>query len=153
MAVYTPENCRHPDKFTDLLLGLVVKHALDDLLLLDEERPDDALAHATPTPGTAVSTGNVLLALGGDRIPELGRAESLHAAELVAAVTALGHGGLLGDIEDVEPGGEKDAGARDQERRERNGMEEGGDSEEAKGRRGGSEVSTPRSEQKRGETA
>jgi len=45
----------------------------------------------------------VLLALGGDRILQLVGAQSLHAAKLGAAVTALGNGCLLGDIEDIEP--------------------------------------------------
>lgn len=45
----------------------------------------------------------MLLALGGDRVLKLVGAESLHAAKLGAAITALGHGCLLGDIEDVEP--------------------------------------------------
>jgi len=51
----------------------------------------------------------VLLALRGDRIPEKVGAESLHATELEAAVTALGHRALLLDIEDVEPAHEQHA--------------------------------------------
>ncbi len=55
------------------------------------------------TPGTTVSTGHVLLALRCDGVLELCRAESLDAAQLVAAVAALGYRGLLLHIEDVEP--------------------------------------------------
>ena len=55
------------------------------------------------TPGTTVSTGHVLLALRCDGVLELCWAESLDAAQLVAAVAALGHRGLLLHIEDVEP--------------------------------------------------
>lgn len=49
--------CRGLDLFFTvehlLLLGLVVENAFHDLLLLDQERPDDALAHAISAPATA----------------------------------------------------------------------------------------------------
>jgi hypothetical protein len=86
----------------------------------------------------------VLLALGGDRIPELGRAESLHTAELVATVTALGHGGLLGDIEDVEPGEERGKGEEMKKGREakRTGYRGGQKREEGRERLAHTEVNT-----------
>ena len=86
-----------------LLLGLVVQDALHNLLLLDQERPDHALAHAVPTPGATIGARYVLLALARDRGASLRGAQRLDATELLAAIAALGHGGLLGHIQDVEP--------------------------------------------------
>jgi hypothetical protein len=101
------------------------------------------------TPGTTVSTGHVLLALRCDGALELCRAESLDAAQLVAAVAALGHRGLLLHIEDVEPVC-REAGARERCQTGRGVQESRG---EQRGAEAGSQVGVGKKRDAEGENA
>ena len=84
-----------------LLLGLasLLQDLLDDLLLLDQEGADDAVANAVAAPGTAVGALDGLLGLGERSI--LAGAEGGDAGELGAAVTALGSSTALLDVKDT----------------------------------------------------
>eukprot|EP00961_Rhodomonas_salina_P222047 3003057-Rhodomonas_salina.1 len=55
------------------------------------------------SPGSPISTGHVLETLAGLSFLELVRAQRSHATELVPAVSALGHGSLLLNIQKSEP--------------------------------------------------
>jgi len=75
------------------------QHALDDLLLLDEESAHDALAHALRAAGSSVRAGHAALAaLQG---LESRGADGGQAAQSLTAVAALGQlrrlGGVLED--------------------------------------------------------
>jgi len=81
--------------FLCLLLGrgLLREHSLDDLLLFNEKRADDALAHARSAPGAAVGARHSLLALL--HVFVLDGTSSGDALKPRAAVTALGTSGTL----------------------------------------------------------
>lgn len=59
-------SCHRPASSLFLLLAsaLLLQHLLDDLLLLDQERTDDAVAHAVAAPRTTVCALDGLLGLG-----------------------------------------------------------------------------------------
>lgn len=58
-------SCRHASSlFLLLALALLLQHLLDNLLLLDQERADDAVAHAVAAPRSTVCALDGLLGLG-----------------------------------------------------------------------------------------
>lgn len=57
------------------LLGLGLEDLLDDLLLLDQESTDNAVANAVSATGTTVGTADGLVSLG--ELSQLARADSL----------------------------------------------------------------------------
>lgn len=70
----------HASSLFLLLAGaLLLQHLLDDLLLLDQERADDAVAHAVAAPRTAVCALDGLLGLG-----DLGVLAGTQGGDLVA---------------------------------------------------------------------
>ena len=77
------------------LLGLLLEHLLDDLLLLDEEGPDDAVADALVAAGSAVGAADLPLPLL--EVLEVGGLVVLDAGEGGVAVSAVGALVLLGD--------------------------------------------------------
>lgn len=82
-----------------LLLGLSLslEDVLDDLSLFDEEGADDPGANATGASRTAVSTRHALLTLRDGSV--LARSVCLDTGKVGVAVTALGDGASLLDVE------------------------------------------------------
>ena len=81
---------------TLLLLGLL-EHLLDDLLLLDEEGTDDPVLDAVCASRATISTLDGLL--GAADLCVFAGTESGDTGELDTAVTTLGSGALLLDVE------------------------------------------------------
>lgn len=84
-----------------LLLGssstLALQNLLHDLLLLDEEGTDDAVAHAAGATRATIGTGDTLAALG--ELAVFAGTQGGNAVQLYTAVTAFGNTSTLVDIQ------------------------------------------------------